>query len=353
LRFHRAISIPPRIKDGMTETFVEAMAYPRIDLPMFRPLAEIGSELLLPNVGLIPRDSISLLETNQPFIESYMIGLNHEFARELLWREYPTDQRGSYFRQFWDVSGYQNSEGLKPDQLREKLYDIPKLHSWPPASALGQHDHRQPPDSAAKNEVVLSIRGELLKRYPTAVIYAHRAAWQTGSGGEIDKSLIRIPVALSGTEEAHPPRNKVKLPLYEAKVEPDITFLGFDLTVGEVRGDSANDDAGWFFIIKERPGEPRFGLDVARGVAPLNSWSDLSWGDVTVEKNLLRLGAGMSTYQLTTAPQGSEGPEEMAQHLEDKQVGWNEHSNAAEVAYVLSQLPVLVAVHGAEMLEQP
>ena len=36
-----------------------------------------------------------------------MVGLNHEFARELLWREYPTDQRGSYFRQFWDVSGYQ------------------------------------------------------------------------------------------------------------------------------------------------------------------------------------------------------------------------------------------------------
>ena len=33
-----------------------------------------------------------------------MVGLNHEFARELLWREYPTDQRGSYFRQFWDVA---------------------------------------------------------------------------------------------------------------------------------------------------------------------------------------------------------------------------------------------------------
>ncbi|MGO9999039.1 MAG: hypothetical protein ACLPKW_15045, partial [Acetobacteraceae bacterium] len=24
-------------------------------------------------------------------------------ARKLLWREYPTDQRGSYFRQFWSV----------------------------------------------------------------------------------------------------------------------------------------------------------------------------------------------------------------------------------------------------------
>jgi hypothetical protein len=29
-----------------------------------------------------------------------------------------------------------------------------------------------------QEEVVLVIRGELLKRYPTAVIYAHRACWQ-------------------------------------------------------------------------------------------------------------------------------------------------------------------------------
>ena len=42
---------------------------------------------------------------NPKFIESYMVGLNHEMGRELLWREYPTDQRGSYLRQFWDVSG--------------------------------------------------------------------------------------------------------------------------------------------------------------------------------------------------------------------------------------------------------
>ena len=57
----------------------------------------------MPNIHLVEPDSVTLLETNQRFIESYMVGLNHEFARELLWREYPTDQRGSYFRQFWDV----------------------------------------------------------------------------------------------------------------------------------------------------------------------------------------------------------------------------------------------------------
>ena len=42
-----------------------------------------------------------------------MVGLNHEFARELLWREFPTDQRGSYFRQFWDPSEVHQPRGAR------------------------------------------------------------------------------------------------------------------------------------------------------------------------------------------------------------------------------------------------
>jgi hypothetical protein len=349
LRFSRAVRVPPRIRDAMRETFIEAMHYPRIDTPMYRPLADIASELLLPNIGLIPADSLTLLETNQKFIESYMVGINHEFARELLWREYPTDQRGSYFRQFWDVSGYQDLEGLSPDALREKLYDIPKLHRWSRSSTLGSHDNRQPPGTPPRDELVLSIRGELLKRYPTAVIYAHQAAWQT-TNGVIDKSLIRIPIPLSAAEETDPPRDKVKSPLYEARVDPDITFFGFDLTVSQAKGNPDVDDAGWFFVIKERPGEPRFGLDIDRAGAPINSWSDLAWGDVSTTNGTLAINPAMNEYQLTTPPPSSEGPDELAQHNEDKQVRWTRDTNAADVAYVLYQLPVLVAVHAAEML---
>lgn len=351
-RFASAVFLPDRIRNGMRDDFVEAMAYPRIDEPMFRPLAALGTELFLPNVGLIPHNSISLLETNQPFIESYMVGLNHEFARELLFREYPTDQRGSYFRQFWDVSGYRDNAAQSPDASRESLYDIPQLHRWLKTSTLGDHDNRQPPGSPPKDEVVLSIRGELLKRYPTAVIYAHKADWQR-TNGAIDKSLIRQPIELTGADETNPPRDKVKTPLYEARVDPDITFFGFDLTVKEARGNPETDDAGWFFIIKERPGEPRFGFDIERGGAPINTWSDLSWEDVTTEHDYLRIRPGMQTFQLTTSPPAPEGPDEMEQHLEDRQLVWNPDTNAADVAYVLYQLPVLVAVHAAEMLPHP
>ena len=77
-----------------------------------------------------------------------MVGLNHEFARELLWREYPTDQRGSYFRQFWDVRGVLDTERLSPDAVQEKLRDIPRA---PPLAAdLGARRPRQPRAARAR-----------------------------------------------------------------------------------------------------------------------------------------------------------------------------------------------------------
>ncbi len=124
-----SIALPSWIIDQIGEDFNEVMAYPKIDLPMYKPLTSPNVERLLPNINKIANNSITLMETNQRFIEAYMVGLNHEFARKLLWREYPTDQRGSYFRQFWAVDNYIDSEGLSDDALKEKLYDIPETSS--------------------------------------------------------------------------------------------------------------------------------------------------------------------------------------------------------------------------------
>src|SRR5262249_3028071 len=154
------------------------------------------------------------------------VGLNHGFARELLWREYPTDQRASTFRQFWDVSVFFDSSNIDDEALKEKLRDIPPLHRWALTSKLGDHDARERPGDK-EEEVVLVIRGELLKRYPTAVIYAHRAAWQKKDDGSIDPAKERLLAELTPGEEQTPPRSKVRTPLYEAKVDPDIYFFGF------------------------------------------------------------------------------------------------------------------------------
>ena len=82
------------------------------------------------------------MKTNQEFIESYLVGLNHEFARELLWNEYPTDMQGSYFRQFWDVSSVPNVDDKDAKQFAEDLKDIPRIHQWDKISELGSHNQR-------------------------------------------------------------------------------------------------------------------------------------------------------------------------------------------------------------------
>ena len=375
------VVIPGRIRDQLKEDFVEAMAYPEIDLPMYKPLADYSAELFLPNINFIDQNSISLLETNQNFIESYLIGLNHEFARELLWREYPTDQRGSYFRQFWEARGFHDTEELSPEDLKEKLRDIPRLHLWLKSSKLGKHDNRET-SGENEEEVVLVIRGELLKKYPNAVIYAHRAVWKDEDGKpildisndqKIDLTKERDLRSLTPDEETNPPRYIIKSPLYEAKVEPDIYFFGFDLTVCEAKGGTGKedesvdakcadegikwDDPGWFFVIKERPGEPRFGLDIGSeddDVSEVKVWNDLSWNHVTPSVNgggFLQINNDTQDITLQALDLPDEKEKE-TQKTEDENIHWNKDMSSAELAYILYQVPVLVAVHASEMLRK-
>ncbi|MDD5630458.1 MAG: hypothetical protein PHI13_00310 [Methylococcales bacterium] len=345
------------------ELFDEVMNYPEFDIPMYKPLVDLSTEYFLPNINLIEQNSIILLETNQKFIESYMVGLNHEMSRELLWREYPTDMRGSYFRQFWDVSGYLPQTGENLDGLKEKLKDIPELHRWSLTSTLGDHDNREQ-GGAKEEEVVLVIRGELLKKYPTAVIYAHKAKWQTknadGSGG-IDNTKERLLADIPVGQEDNPPRDILKTPLYSAKVEPDIYFFGFDLTSQEAKGSDGShpgdeNKPGWYFVIKERPGEPRFGLDIGGPNAEKHTWSDLAWEDAApglADGGFLSITNATAAIGLTepTDTSQAEFAGELEQYKEDKLIAWSKDADAADLAYILYQVPVMVAVHASEMLQ--
>lgn len=343
----REITIPDRIRLNMPDTFVEAMAYPVIDTPMYKPLVD-PAELFLPNINLIAQNSVTLLESNQKFIESYMVGLNHEFGRELLWREFPTDQRPSTFRQFWDVSGVFTNSNLDNEALKEKLRDIPPIHKWPKHSVLGDHDNR---DKEA--EIVLVIRGELLKRYPNAVIYAHHAAWPLKDDGvTIDHTLERRLVEITGNESEADLRKKMRTPLYHAQVAPDIYFFGFDLTVKVAKGDPGNhknEEPGWFFVIKERAGEPRFGLDTDKQVTKA-TWNDLAWPDVQPGAPGSFIAAKALNPAVTLTSPGDDVPDTKEQHIEDLAVHWDASLNAADAAYILFQVPVMVAIHADEML---
>ena len=81
------------------EPILDAPEFPQ---PMYEALRNISQDFLFPGLEHVPQDTVMLLETNSKFVESFLVGLNSEMNRELLWRDYPTDQRHTYFQQFWD-----------------------------------------------------------------------------------------------------------------------------------------------------------------------------------------------------------------------------------------------------------
>jgi hypothetical protein len=297
------------------------------------------------------------LTTNTPFIESYMVGLNHEMSRELLWREYPTDQRGSYFRQFWDATGYAiHDPKLTAEQEEEKLKDIPPIHTWLKHTHLGTHPNPpvNPPTSEPVEKVVLTIRSRLFKRYPNTVVFAQRAKWLNQAAGtrEMDEQL-NIDLNKPYDDEI------IKTPRFGADMLPDIKFFGFNLTVKQAKGDA--NDPGWYFVIMERPGEPRFGMDEPPTGFPfenppkIDRWNDLTWGYLApsrVEYDKLTFvdfskptKAALENGPLSTTIDS----DDILQATEDRPHKWN--SNAADLAYILYQAPVKVAIHASEMLE--
>jgi hypothetical protein len=185
-----------------------------------------------------------------------MVGLNHEMARQLLWAGYPTDCMGTYFQQFWDVSKYvpQRGDPTDPAKLAELLKDIPLITQWPLSGPLGTHENRT---DIVPNNVVLLIRGELLRRYPDAIIYAAKA---TLSGG----SRIIDP---SGDE---------RYPIFGGALRNDITFIGFNLSpLDAVGGPATAAPEGFFFVFQQHPTGPRFGLEPSAGT--VSQWADLAW----------------------------------------------------------------------------
>jgi hypothetical protein len=138
--------------------------------------------------------------------------------------------------------------------------------------------------------------------------------------------------------------------LYEAKVDPDIYFFGFDLTIIEARGSTGapgTGDAGWFFVIKERPGEPRFGLDIDAADV-LNVWNDLSWP--AVQPGAAGSFIDVANPNAIALVEPAAADAKLVQFQDDVNVEWRNTMTAADLAYILFQVPVLVAIHAKEML---
>jgi hypothetical protein len=218
-----------RFSWGAADSLQPLFAAPAYERPMYLPLSEISFDWILPGVNSMKRDSIGLAVTNQRFVEAYMVGLNHEMTRELLWNEFPTDQRGTYFRQFWDISGcVLDGSTSPPDQFR----DVELLRLWDKLKGLGEHSPRTG-SGGTSALLVLVIRAQLIQRYPNVIVYLQRR----------NAAANR----LTG-EQRHP--------VFYGLLQPDIAFYGFDITVDELRNDTSVND--WYFVVQEQPGDPKF-----------------------------------------------------------------------------------------------
>ena len=314
-----------------------ALAYPDLEDPMYEKLKELSMEWMAPNLQLIPNNTITLLESNRKFIEAFMVGVNVAMNKEMRWREYPTDERGSCFRQFWDVKGIKDvNSGVDPAQVVEQYKDISPIDTWKnwtgqaggaALDEFGAHDPRSP--QAGNDQLVLVIKGDLLKCFPNTTIYAVEADEETYTEDGVQKKKLII-------KKVSP---QIKFPIFKAETGADIKFIGFDLTAEEAKGDTTQH--GWFFVLQETPGETRFGLDI-NGPADTTvkfTWDDASWGLVTggsiaVTSNAPDAAVTVFQNNLTTA--------------ESQKAQWGR--SAADMAYILYQSPVMIAIHANEML---
>jgi hypothetical protein len=213
-----------------TDPLEPMLVHPEYENPMYVPLNDISSEWLLPGISGLKPDTVSLAVTNQKFVEAYMVGLNHEMTRELLWNEFPTDQRGTYFRQFWSISSHilENGSTKPADELR----DIDPIRLWAEDAELGENSPRPPPPGGANLPfLVLVVKAQLIRKYPNVIVYAQR--------------VNEAGTSLSGEDPRYP--------IFDAMIGGDTAFYGFDLTEAEIRADNR-----WYFVFEEQPGEPKF-----------------------------------------------------------------------------------------------
>lgn len=229
----------PAAPEGAPVSAAPALPGPTFDRPMYEPLRDLDPQFLLPGCDLVPVDSVIPLAGDAGFVEAYMAGLNHEMSRELLWREYPSDERGTAFRVFWTPAGFD------PRSYEQ----LPPLHEWLPDSELGSHFM-----TGTDGNLVVLVRGELFARYPGTIVYLTRST----SPGE------------AGSERV--------MPLFRGELGADMTFVGFGLAATELAAER------WFVVFEQQPTEPRFGLDAetktGRPLADLDRWDDVAWGDV-------------------------------------------------------------------------
>lgn len=199
---------------------------PSIAQPMGAYLSRVSTKALFAGADELPDNTVAIVEENRPFIEAFLVGMNHEMNRELRWREFPTDMRGTVFRRFW------NRGRAADDQAGD---DIGPIHDW--EKPLG----RNAPQSAANADenLIVIIRGDIVRKLDDPVLAINiaddRNGFEAGKGRNLSPSFV-------------------------GRISRDLSYFGFEIAREDVTAPAMRDRV--FFVIYEPAGRLRFGLDI-------------------------------------------------------------------------------------------
>jgi len=174
---------------------------PELDLPLWSFLSDHSPDWMLPGVGDLKDGDVVGLSTNPTFVESLLVGANHQTTAELRWRNMPLTTRWSPLRKFWQRAGSE--------------YDIEPIKSWPAASAFGT---AALVPSGRTAEAVVVFKTPLFRRYPGTVVYLYPAG----------------PNWTEPAENQDLEGDKI-FPTFTGTIGKDVTFFGFPVTPGALK----------------------------------------------------------------------------------------------------------------------
>lgn len=255
--FRPAEAIRARVRDtlkisgGAPARLSHGKAGPRVGVPLCDGLIAMGVDLLLPGISALGEDTIAVFRENRPQIAAFMVGANHEMARELLWRQYPIEPGFTVLRRFWE-----------PLDLRKGNEDIPEISRW--------NDADPPPDTQP-GRVVFAVRGALVRRCPDLllrVVFTRRGGSGPPSAAEVAELTARLDAGLG------------EAPKFRASGGEGLLFMGFSLTEAALR---APEKRAWL-VLSQPPFLPAFG---AKETAEIQTGSippaALSWAHLRTD----------------------------------------------------------------------
>jgi hypothetical protein len=213
--------------DGLTTRERNALApvvrHPAPPVSLAPRLAAFAPERLLNGLPELEENTVTLVEEHRPFVETFLVGANHELANELRWRGFPADSRATALTQFWD----RGRSAADPNGA-----DIPPVDEWtrPPGLNFPPGDDRQA-------DLVFVLRSEAVRRFGQLIAVLNRAqgtTWQERQG-----------------TDHHP--------VFFGRIGADTAYYGF--AIGRETVESAKNR--FFLLLYEPVGRLRFGLDVA------------------------------------------------------------------------------------------